>query len=427
MNMVGSTVRRAVAWRRPWSAAAASIAAGLLMAACAPSAPAAPPATTGAPAAAAPTAVPVGQSSPIGAASPASSPAAAPSAAPAASPVQAAASPAAAAAPRLPGPAQPVRIGLSTAGAINAGVYVADGLGFFTEEGIDLQYVSFGSASDIVPALSRGDLDVADAGINPATFNALGRNIAMKLVADKGSQPLGYPINIFVVAKDMADAIKGPADLKGRKVAVTPPGQGTATGFTLSKYLAQANLTLGDVDIVPLSFPEQVAALTNRSVDAALMAEPFASAVLGSGVGTLLTTTDRIAPDQQFSAIVYTDRFIAGSRDLGVRWMRAYIRGIRAYLAAFGNGTDKDRVIQTLTEKTNITDPRVWAQIFPVGLNPNGELNAQSIADSAAFFQTLGLVQTVPDVNAIIDSSFTAAAIQGLGSASMPAPPSRGS
>ncbi len=319
--------------------------------------------------------------------------------------------------------ARSVRFATPNAGAVNAPIYIAESLGYFADQGISLEYVFFPSASEIIPALSRGDVDVAAVGINPASLNALAGNFGIKLVADVSTQFPGFPINVLVVRKDIAGAVTGPADLRGRKIALTPPGLGTAGGFLLSRYLAQANLTPNDVDIVPLPFPEQVAALVNGSVDGALMTEPFATQVITHGAGSLLITTDHVVPNHQVAGLVYTERFSSAERDLGTGFMIAYLKGVRVFMSAFGEpGTDKDGVIQILTRRTDIKDPLLWADMYPTGASPDGQLNLQSISESQTYFQQLGLIQSTPPVNSLVDASFAQAAVQTLGSGQPPAP-----
>lgn len=310
-----------------------------------------------------------------------------------------------------------VHVGLGNASASNAGIYVADGLGFFAEQGLEINYVDFGSASEVMPALARGDLEIGDVGINPALFNAVARHVGIKLVADKGSMPPGFGFTSFVAASSLADQIRSPSDLKGRKLAMTPPGLGTSNGFALSKYLAQANLSPNDIDIVPIAFPEQIAALANHSVDAAIMAEPFATRAVQNGVGVRVATLDKIDPYEQVAGLVYSDAFIANHRDLGIAWMTAYVKGVRAYNAAFINGIDKERIISILADKTDIKDTQLWGSIIPAGLNADGKLNDQSIADAAKYFQTVGLTPEVPTVSSYVDQSFTDAAVNNLGPA----------
>jgi NitT/TauT family transport system substrate-binding protein len=333
--------------------------------------------------------------------------------------------PSATAAPTAAAGNTTVRVGASNAGAGNAPWYLGDTLGYFTEQKLTLNEVFFPSASEVIPALTRGDLDAAVVGVNPATLNATAGNFGIKIVGDAGSQPPGYALNVFVKAKEVAASINGPGDLRGRKVALTPPGLGTASGYMLSKYLAQAGMTPSDVDITPLNFPDQVAALTNHSIDMAQMAEPFATRVIKSGGGELLVTGDEVDPNQQVAVMVYTDKFISSQPDAANKLMVAYLKGARAYVDAVSTGKDRDRVIQILMEKTDLKDPQLWVDMYPTGIQPDGTINVQSIADTQAYFQKLGLVQNPVDLSKAVDTSFTQAAVKTLGSVGPPPPPKR--
>ena len=317
-----------------------------------------------------------------------------------------------------------VHYGYSSAGAINAPVYVAEELGYFAEQGIAIDYIKFPSASEVIPSVTRGDVEAAAVGINPATLNALAGNFGIKLVADTGTQFPGFPLNVVVVTSEMAGTIKGPADLKGHKIALTPPGLGTASGFLLSKYLEQAKLTPNDVDIVPLNFPDQIAALTNRAVDAAFMSEPFATQVVKGGIGKVLTGTDTILPGYQVTGLLYTDQFRNAKHDVAQGFMTGFLKGVRAYVAAFGgNATDRDRVIDIMVRRSDIKDAQLWGEMTPTGSSPDGKLDLQSIAESQAYFKTLGLVQNTPDPPTLVDTSFAEAAVRTLGPGAAPVPP----
>ncbi len=312
-----------------------------------------------------------------------------------------------------------LRIALSNASSSNVGVYVGDGLGYFANEGIELEYVNLGgSASEISAALATNRIDIADAGVNPAMFNSV-RTGAYKVVADKGSVPKGFGFLSFIVHKDLESRIKGPADLKGLSIAMTPPGLGTANGFALAVYLARAHLTVKDVHIQPIAFPAMMAALSNKAVPVAIMTEPFATQAVKVGLGVRLITGDEILPGQQIGTIAYGTQFIAAHRDWGNRFMVAYVQGIRAYNAAFRHGADKPRIIQILTQKTPIKDPQLWAEMIPAGLNPTGRVNVESIQQAENFFHEIGLVPQPPALSSFIDHSFVNYANQALGA---PAP-----
>ncbi|HLQ33742.1 MAG TPA: ABC transporter substrate-binding protein [Chloroflexota bacterium] len=377
-----------------WSFLALAVSA-LALAACGGSTPAATPATSTAAAASAKPAASVAAS-----ASPAAS-----------APASASAKPAASGAGGL----VTVKVGNSSASPTNGGEYVANGLGFFEKQGIKIEHVTFNAASAVAPALATGEVDVADVGVNPAMFNTMAAALGAKVVADKGYAPPGFGSASVLVRKDLADKVKGPADFKGLNMGMTPPGLGTSAGYALTQWLAIGNVTPNDVHIQPLAFPEQPAALSNKALDAAMTAEPFATQAINAGFAVRLTTWDKMVPNQQIAGYAYSAKFIQ-NRDAATKWMTAYVQGIRAYDDAFLKNKDKDQIIEIMAKETPIKDVKLWGQMIPAGLNPNGKLNVKSIEEQEEFFKKLNLIAaTTPAPSTFIDESFSEAAARQLG------------
>lgn len=63
--------------------------------------------------------------------------------------------------------------------------------GYFKEEGLDVEFVSFSNTADMVAPLSARQLDVASGAPTLALFNGALRGLPFKLVADKGAIPRG--------------------------------------------------------------------------------------------------------------------------------------------------------------------------------------------------------------------------------------------
>jgi NitT/TauT family transport system substrate-binding protein len=394
----------------------------LALAACggnaAPSAPASSSAAPSSPAPAKPAASGAASASAKPAVSSAASAAAKPavsSAAAAASAKPAASGASSAAAKPAASGGQVVKIGNSSASPSNGGEYVASGMGYFQKQGITVEHITFNAASAVAPALATGQVDVADVGVNPAMFNTMAASLGAKVVADKGSVPPGFGFASVLVRKDLADKVKGPADLKGLNVAMTPPGLGTSAGYALSQWLATANLTANDMHIQPIAFPEQPAALSNKAVDVAMMAEPFATQAANGGIGVRITSWDKMVPNQQVAGFAYSAKFIQ-NRDVATKWMVAYEQGIRTYLDAFKKDKNKDEVIKIMAAETPIKDTKLWSEMIPAGLDPDAKLNVKSIQDQEDFFKKLSLVQAdTPPPTTFIDESFAQAAAKQLG------------
>ena len=74
-----------------------------------------------------------------------------------------------------------------------------------------------------------------------------------------------------------AGRLTGPADLRGKRVAVN--GKGVYGEFVADRALRQGGLTLDDADMVVLGFPDMVAALAGGSIDAIMPTEPWVSQI----------------------------------------------------------------------------------------------------------------------------------------------------
>src|SRR5260370_42640013 len=108
-------------------------------------------------------------------------------------------------------------------------------------------------------------------------------------------------------------------------------------------------------------------------------------------------TADAVLHGLQVTGLFYTNKFITNRRDIAVGFMTAYLKGVRTYMAAFGgNAVDRDKVIQILTQRTDIKDPQLWADMMPTGSSPDGLVNLQSIDESQAYFGKLRMVLNTP-------------------------------
>jgi ABC-type nitrate/sulfonate/bicarbonate transport system substrate-binding protein len=82
--------------------------------------------------------------------------------------------------------ADQVKIGIART-ISDAGYYIADAIGFFREEGLDVSITGFNSAAQMIAPLGTGELDVGGGTVSAGFYNAVGRGILMKIVADQAS------------------------------------------------------------------------------------------------------------------------------------------------------------------------------------------------------------------------------------------------
>ena len=103
--------------------------------------------------------------------------------------------------------AEPVEVRVGIVGAISdVPIFIAEKKGFFGEEGVAAKTTTFTSASDMVAPWGAGELDVAGGSPSAGLYNAVARDIKLRIVADKASSPPGYGVNAIMVRKALIDS-----------------------------------------------------------------------------------------------------------------------------------------------------------------------------------------------------------------------------
>src|SRR5262249_21792409 len=120
--------------------------------------------------------------------------------------------------------ADQVKIGIART-ISDAGYYNAHALGLFPEGKPDVSITGFNSAAQMIAPLGTGELDVGGGTVSAGFYNAVGRGIGMKIVADQASIKPGYGYSSLMVRKDhvVSGRYRTFADLKGMKVAIGAP------------------------------------------------------------------------------------------------------------------------------------------------------------------------------------------------------------
>jgi NitT/TauT family transport system substrate-binding protein len=301
----------------------------------------------------------------------------------------------------------------------DAPIYYALDKGYFADAGIKLELEPMGSLAKQIAPLSTGELDAGCGAISAGLYNAVNRAIPMKVVADKGRNAPGYGYNSIIVRKDLVDSgtVKTLADLKGRTIATI--GVGSTDMSILNEAMKTVGLSYDDIKQTSLTLPNHLIALENKGIEATLTPEPVATMILDKGVGVRLTTVDRFYPDQQQTVIVFSNKFMKDRPEVAERFMVAYLRGVRAYMDALKDGLiagkGADDVIASIMNHTGPKDAALLKRIFPVVIDPNGEVNLASMKKDWEFLRSKGLIDKATTPEDIVDMSYVQAAVKKLG------------
>ena len=304
--------------------------------------------------------------------------------------------------------------------ATDIGLFVADKRGYFKAEGLDVNFILFDSAARMIAPFASGDLDISAGATSAGFYNAVARGIDIRIIADKVSTPPGRTSQTLVVRKALVDSgkFKSIADIKGLKVANTAPG--TAAMASLYKMVEKAGLRISDVELVSLGFPQQVLALASGAIDLALPAEPMTTEAISKGYGVKVITDDEVYPYHQIAVIFYSGKFATARRDAGVKFLKAFLRGVRDHNDALDQdgkftGEKGEAIIAILTQYTTIKDPAFYRSFALAFCNPNGTVHLDSLRNDYEIYKSAGLLQGVGDPVKPVDGSFLDAVLKDLG------------
>jgi NitT/TauT family transport system substrate-binding protein len=299
-----------------------------------------------------------------------------------------------------------------------AGYYIADEKGYLREEGIQLEYVR-GNPADMVPLLVSGQVEIGAGAISAGLFNAFARGIPVKMVADAGDNLPNASAGGIVFRKDLVDSggYRAPADLRGRKIASAT--QASAPDIALDKFLASGGLTMSDVEMTYLPFPDTLSAFENKSIDAAYYQEPFTTIAVERGLAVRGPIGYDIYPNQQIGVTLFGERLL-NDKPLALRYMRAYVWGVRDYAKALidRDSAAFDEIVPILIDHTTVKERSLFEKAIPSGLRRDPVPNLQSIVEDQEWYLAHGHQTQRIDVQDFVDTSFVEQAIRELGPAS---------
>lgn len=298
-------------------------------------------------------------------------------------------------------------------------LFVAQDKGYYKDEGLEANFIEFDSGAKMTAPLGAGQLDIGGGAASAALYNAVGRGIKIKIAADKARNVAGAGFQALMVRKDLVDsgAVKSIRDLKGRKVAITAAGSSDAS--VLNEAMKSVGLTYDDVEKIYLGFPQQVPALQNGAIDAAISTEPTVTNLVRLGAAVRFTGDDAFYPNAQTAVILLGGDFAEKRPEVATRFMKAYLRAVRDFNDALVNGKlagpGADDIVAILTKYSVVKDPVILRTMINNGCDPDGQLNMDSLRKDLAFFKQTGDVTGPVSVEDVVDASFVAAAVKALG------------
>jgi NitT/TauT family transport system substrate-binding protein len=290
---------------------------------------------------------------------------------------------------------------------------VAQGKGYYAQEGLAIETAEFRSAADVVGALGTGQLDVNVGTISAGTFNAWQRGVKMIVAAPTSVYPAEglMPQNV-VVRKELYDsgAIRTAADFRDRRVAVNV--RGGINEVVLMLVLARRGLAIDDVELVTMPFPDMVAALANGSIDVMTPPDPFGTQALEQGIGVRLEDDQRTVGPIQPTHFLFSENFTVNRADVAVRFLAATMRAAREMQ---GNWLADPTLARIVEEETGIKQDVLRRSILPL-YPPDLAVSTADVNMLQDAFLGLGELsyQTPLDVSPFVNTALAERALRRL-------------
>jgi NitT/TauT family transport system substrate-binding protein len=290
----------------------------------------------------------------------------------------------------------------------NAPMLIGDREGYFAREGIRLKFVDLPTNSvQGLPALSRGDVDVVSAAVSVGFFNAVLSGSDLRIVADRGHFDPAVGCESFGIVGRKSLFGDRPIDakaLRGRRFAMNAVGQ---TGYLAALFLKRYGLKVTDVEAVRLPATTERHALDAGTVDVVARSDPFFYQVMQGG-HRLLAGGSSLAPGSHLAVLVFGPSLLRRNRELGERFMVAYLRAVRQY-----NKGRTDRNLEIISRGLGL-DTADLRKMCWLPTDSSGAVNLESLTHYQEWGLETGNLARIQDPSAVTDTTFAANAARSL-------------
>lgn len=228
-------------------------------------------------------------------------------------------------------------------------VVAADKMGYFDEEGIDVNLVQFQDGPTIIAAMENGSIDVGyiGSGAHKLCINGQAKIFCFAHVGN-GDRVMALK----------SHGIETAADLAGKTIGYSA---GTSSEAILQKTLASADLTLQDVNAMEMDASGIVSAMISGSLDACALWSPSTLAVqeeLGEDVIELADNLSFADSSASVSSWICMSEYADQNYDNLLSFTRALYKA-KDYRADPANA---EQISQWIAEECGLDYDTVYAQ-----------------------------------------------------------------
>jgi len=287
----------------------------------------------------------------------------------------------------------------------HVGVYLAKDLGYFDEEGINVELTAFESGLQSLRGGIAGGLDLVGASSEPV-ITVISRGAKIRSIFS-----YAHKLTVVMAAQE---SIRKPTDLRGKNLGIQDVG--AFREVMTRAVLHSAGLTSQDVHYLPVSSAGYIAALMENRIDTAILHidQAYMARTKKPSIHPLVPLWE-VMPNYWYGTFTTNEEFLRKEPELLSRAVAAIIKAHRFMYR------NKDRSLELVSKHTGYPkevlspayDALVAAKVWPV----NDGMPAEMVEVTINKLVEIGLLKEneKPRVDQVVDRGPANAALAKLG------------
>lgn len=267
----------------------------------------------------------------------------------------------------------------------NAAAIVGVDEGIFARDVTDMPVTTqtFATGTEAIAALLSGSLDASYMGMGPVITTASRAPGVVEVASGAGEA------GAVLVAR-RGSGIRTVADLRGRRVGF--PGYGNTQDLSLLWELDRAGMTggrTGDATTVRIRNADLRTAFERGALDAALVPEPWGSALIADGLAEMVLPADRVLGDGHYPTVVLVVRsaFAREHPEAVRQLLRAHRESVARAAADPAAVADAFRALSSSAPPPEVLDAGVAANRVTTDVDREGTRKLLEAADDAGYLR----------------------------------------
>ncbi len=309
--------------------------------------------------------------------------------------------------------ADKINIGIIPSLTSHAPSIIAAAKGYFAEQDLEVELVSFQAAQPMAVAIASGDVDFGMTAISGGLISLADKGVIKVIGGALQETPDVEGQKILVSKAAYEQGVTTPADLAGRSFGITTAG--SSFHYMAHKIADKEGFPREEITLRPLQqVPAVIASLKSGQIDAWAIVPNIASGLTAGGEAVEIGTIADYIEGYQVTTVFTSTANAEEKADLVKRFLAGLSKGMDDYNAALVDKTMSEEEAAEIVamiheyiyadQPLETADPRIRAGAMR--MSPGAALSLKSVEDQLEWFKSEKLVPETVTMEKLVDASF---------------------